>query len=734
MVPIWRRPTVRAFVTPTRERRFRLLFFLPWCASFFLLACASGGSGANSTGSVTVSVTPATLSVRAGDPAQQFSDTVSGTSNIAVTWSVSGIAGGNATVGIITNAGLYMPPAALPAPNTFMVSAASQASPSAQGSSNVTVMNPIPAMTSISPGTIGQGQFTIVVTGSNFVSGAVVMFGTTALATTFNSSTQLTATGTATPSQAGNVVVKVQNPAPGASTSTTSRTAIVLNGAQVNTPAATVRLLEQTTFGPTPALVTQLQQINFTTYLSDQFSAPASTYPDPTATDALTPTQQKFFANAIGNIDQLRQRVAFALSEIWVTSGTTILPQGMARYMGLLNQDAFANYRTIMQDVTLSPAMGLYLNMVNNDKPNAAANTHANENYARELLQLFTVGLYMLNSDATLQKDGSSNPIPTYDQNAVQAFARAFTGWTYPTQPGSTLQIHNPVYWFGPMEALDSNHDTASKTLLAASSVSSTLPAGQTAAQDLKGALDNIFNHPNVGPFVAKQLIEHLVSSNPSPAYVQRVASVFASGKFNGFGSGARGDMQAVIAAILLDSEARRGDDSTTVVATDGHLREPILAITSLLRAFGANTDGLGPVNFATSLTEPPLRSPSVFNFFPPDYLIPGSTLLGPEYALQTTATALARINFVNSFVYGSIGTGTTVDFTSYATLATGNDPSPVLDSLNALLLHGTMSASVHTSVLAAITAVPSGASQPLNRAKAAIYTIASSSQYQVQH
>jgi len=192
--------------------------------------------------------------------------------------------------------------------------------------------------------------------------------------------------------------------------------------------------------------------------------------------------------------------------------------------------------------------------------------------------------------------------------------------------------------------------------------------------------------------------------------------------------------MQAVIAAILLDPEARRGDVASTSVATDGHLREPILYIANLLRAFGAASDGIGPVNFAASLSEPPLRSPSVFNFFPPDYLIPGTALLGPEFNLQTTGTALARINLAYSFVFGStgIGTGTTPDFTPYATLA-ATGANQLVDSLNTLLLHGTLSSSSRASILTAINAVPAGASQSMTQAKTAIYLIVSSSQYQIE-
>jgi uncharacterized protein (DUF1800 family) len=672
-----------------------------------------------------VTMTPATASVRVGDP-QQFSATVNGLMNPAVTWAVNGISGGNSTVGTISANGLYQAPGALPNPNTVTVKSTSAANASIQGTSTITLENPIPVVEALNPTTTGLGSFSIEVTGSNFVQGAAVMFGNTALPTTFVSATELTATGNT--SAGGSIPVTVQNPNPGTILSANSKQLDVTSG-QKETAVATVRFLEESTFGPTPAQVTQVQQIGFAPFLNNQFSAPASTYPDPAAlVKELTPTQQVFFTNALTGQDQLRQRVAFALSEIWVTSGNTIPPQGMAPYMRLLLQDAFTNYRTIMQDVTLSPAMGAYLNMVNNDKSNTLANTHANENYARELMQLFTLGLYELNADGSLQLDSSNKPIPTYDQTTVQAMARALTGWTYPTQPGSTLQRHNPTYWFGPMEAVDSNHDTVAKTLLNGT----TLPAGQTAAQDLNGALDNLFNHPNVGPFVSKQLIQHLVTSNPSAAYVSRVAGVFASGNFSNFGSGQRGDMKAVIAAILLDPEARRGDDPNTAVATDGHLREPILFIANLLRAFGATSDGLGAVHFASGLSEAPLRSPSVFNFFPPNYLIPGTTLLGPEFTLQTTATSLARINFVDSYVFGSIGSGTTVDFTPYANLA-GSDVNQLVNALDKLLLHGTLSPSARATVLAAVNAVPSGTNQNLNRAKTAIYLIASSSQYQVE-
>jgi uncharacterized protein (DUF1800 family) len=617
------------------------------------------------------------------------------------------------------------------------VQAALVNTPGVQGTSTLTLLNPIPVVSSVSPQEIGVGAFTIQVNGSNFVSGAQVMFGATALTPSSVSGTQLTATGTATASQAGNVSVTVVNPAPGTNPSTTSANVQVTTGV-VESVAATVRFLEQSTFGPTPALVTQVQQIGFAEFLSSQFATTGSTYPDPASTvTSLLPTQQVFYTNALSNPDQLRQRVAFALSEIWVTSGFTVPPQGMAPYMRLLLKDAFVNYRTLMNDVTLSPAMGRYLDMVNNDNPTTSTQ-HANENYARELMQLFTLGLNQLNQDGSLVLDSSGNPIPAYTQANVQAFALAYTGWTYPTMTGSTLQMHNPANWIGSMVAFESNHNTAAKILLPVNGTATTLPAGQTAEKDLSGALDNIFAQPSLPPFVSKQLIQHLVTSNPSPAYITRVANVFASGTFSGggvtLGSGQRGDMQAVIAAILLDPEARRGDSPTTANPGDGHLREPVLYITNILRAFGAASDGAAPANNAAGMSESVMDAPSVFNFFPPEYTIPGTTLLGPEFDLETTATTLVRANFVNSFVYGSIGTGTTVDFTTYANLSANPDSAgQLLDSLNALLLHNSMTADARASILAAVNAVPAGSTQNLLRAETAIYLMLSSSQYQVE-
>ena len=432
--------------------------------------------------------------------------------------------------------------------------------------------------------------------------------------------------------------------------------------------------------------------------------------------------QTAFFKNAVNNSDQLRQRMAFALNELWVVGQNKVNdPVGYTNYISALTRDGLGNYYNVMKDVTLTPAMGHWLDMVNNDKPGTGQ--HANENYARELMQLFTLGLNQLNADGTAVVDGSGVPVPTYMQNDVMALGRSFTGWTYPTQPGQSLTKHNPEYYGGNMLPFESNHDSTAKTFLGQS-----VAAGQSTGQELDSVLTIIFNHPNLPPFVAKQLIEKLVTSNPSPAYVQRVAQAFIAGKFNTYGSGQRGDMKAVAAAILLDPEARRGDDSTTAVATDGKLREPVVMEVAVARAFGASSDGTGFWGWGQNMSQGVFNSASVFNFFPPERLIPQTTLNGPEFAIFNTNTSLARVNFINSAVYAQISNGTKLDLTAVINAGT---PDQMVALLDTQLLHGSMSDSMKQSILTAVNT--NSATDTKNQAKTAVYLVLSSSQYQVQ-
>jgi uncharacterized protein (DUF1800 family) len=393
----------------------------------------------------------------------------------------------------------------------------------------------------------------------------------------------------------------------------------------------------------------------------------------------------------------------------------------------MLNSDAFATYDQVMRDVTLSPGMGWYLDMANSAQ--AANGAIANENYARELLQLFTLGTFLLNDDGTLKLDASGNPIPTYDQPTIQSFARAFTGWTYKACCGATQTFPTKTSqadWTSAMVSFDSQHDTLSKTLLNGQ----VLAAGRTAQQDLDDALANIFNHPNLPPFVSKQLIQHLVTSNPSPAYVSRISAVFKNN-----GSSVRGDLKAVIKAILLDPEARQGDAAGTPPAGLGHLREPVLLITGVLRGVGftvsdSNAFASGLASSGNQMGQNVLFSPSVFNYFPPDYTIPGTSVLAPEFAIETTATSLVRANWIDGVVRNNLtGQGITIDLSALR----GVPPDQLTDQLAQTFMHGQMSASMRNTIITTVSALPNTTpSDQDNRTRTALYLVLTSSQYQV--
>jgi uncharacterized protein (DUF1800 family) len=412
------------------------------------------------------------------------------------------------------------------------------------------------------------------------------------------------------------------------------------------------------------------------------------------------------------------------LSEMFVVSTQAIPGQAIPQFHNALANDAFGNFRTVMQDVTLSPAMGDYLNMLNSAKP--ATGQIANENFGRENMQLFTLGLNLLNQDGTPQLDGSGNLIPAYTQAQVQAFARAYTGWTLANVAGGTVTKfpNNSGDYNDPMVAVEAQHDTTSKILLNGT----VLSAGGTAAQDLKGALDNIFNHPNVGPFVCTQLIQHLVTSTPSAAYVSRVSAVFANN-----GNNVRGDMKAVLQAILTDQEARAGD--TNAAFDGGHLREPILFITAMMRGLAfTNTDVNGSYDslstYSNNLSERPYRANSVFNFFPPSYVIPASTLNAPEFGIENTATATLRLTLADAIVNNKINSFT-VDLSNTSALGVlATTPSALVDNLGVLLMHSQMPAAMRSTIINSITPLTSNA----QRVRVAVYLIVTSSQYKVIH
>jgi uncharacterized protein (DUF1800 family) len=485
------------------------------------------------------------------------------------------------------------------------------------------------------------------------------------------------------------------------------------------------RILDQATWGPTPAAIEQLQTMGFDAWLAQQFSLNTSDLPDQpiltstgTNNNNLAPVQAAFFANALTGQDQLRQRVAFALSEIWVVSDISV-PRAYAfpPYWRVLRDNAFGNYRDIIKAVTLNPAMGTYLDMANNNKANPANGTAANENYARELMQLFTIGLTELNMDGSPVLSGGV-PVPTYTNAMVTNVAKVVTGWTYPAAPGVATHPNNPAYYFGPMVAYEANHDTTAKSIFGGI----TIPAGQTAEADLSSLLDALMAQPTMAPFISQQLIQHLVTSNPSPAYIRRVATVFAND-----GTGTSGNMKAVITAILTDPEARAADDEKAPVnASFGHMREPVLFMANVLRGLNGTVGASSAIyNQATQMGQQLFYSPSVFSYFSPQY-VTEKGLLGPEFEIYSTQTAANRADIVNTVLYGTLDKSTTVNLTPFVNLA-GN-LGEMIDYIGYVFLHDGMSASLYKAAYTAASVQNTAKA----KVQAALNVVLTSGEYQI--
>jgi uncharacterized protein (DUF1800 family) len=690
---------------------------------------------------------------------------VNGTDNPAVTLQVNGIAGGNGVVGTaISNADgsiTYSAPPVVPTPsNIVQLTITSVDNPAVSITQNISVMNPIPILTSATPMAFNPGPATIVLTGQKFITGAQVLVNGSPVSTTFNSGTQVTAN--VDQAQPGNLDLQVVNPNPGPAA---SNDLIATVSGTIPTPIVApndaARFLEQATFGPTDADIRTLSLEGYPAWLNQQFAIqPTPTEPaveqslivnnPPCATsdvlcnaalfvqnnqdDSLV--QESFWQQSITAPDELRQRVKYALSQIFVISSnntTSIqnMPRGEASYYDMLGNDAFGNYRQLLQDVTLSPMMGQFLSMLGNDKGNAT--TDPDENYAREVMQLFTIGLWQLNDDGS-QQLANGQPIATYSNTDVMGLAAVFTGfsWNIPGNSSDTAWSNCCIYvgpGYGeellPMQSFPSHHSTVEKDFLGA-----TIPASGSPDPDgdLKIALDTLFNHPNVPAFFSKQMIQHMVTSNPSPAYISRVAKVFEND-----GTGVRGNLQAVITAILTDPEAR---DSATYVGTQqyGKVRESLIRYTEWARAFTAQSR---TGSFDVGTTEDPiyglgemwLRSPSVFNWFAPGYTPPNSPisaagLLSPEMQMTNVSTVVGYINYMQDAIGANAQGGPDV-FSYYSTEMT---------------LAAQMSSTLYNQILAAVNAIPipSGDQNAINaallaRVQTAIYLTVASPDFAAQ-
>lgn len=510
------------------------------------------------------------------------------------------------------------------------------------------------------------------------------------------------------------------------------------------TEAEAARFLTQATFGPTPSEVKHLQAIGYEAWIDEQFAIPLPalghqaywdqrnaaliSQKNQASTDEVTAS---FWRLALTSQDQLRQRIAFALSEIFVVSladncGDIKGARGVANFLDMLGEMAFSQYRQLIEKVSLHPNMGCYLSHLRNQKEDLASGRIPDENYARELMQLFSIGLYELNIDGTAKLDSAHQPVETYNADDVSGLAKVLTGFSWacpmPRNSGCFLNGLNATTGESfqdrmvmPMMAYPQYHSTSSKRFLGTEIEAQWIadPEGE-----LSIALDVISKHANVGPFISKQLIQRLVTSNPSPAYIKRVAIVFNQSS---------GDFKATIKAILLDVEAR--DINTTATSTTfGKVREPILRMTALLRAFNAQSvtgyflmrptfePGFG-------LAQSPMRSPSVFNFFRPGYVAPGSKMaeagmVNPEMQLVNDVTAAGYVTYMRHTL--EFGTGWNgfdratgaidIQFPfnlqdNHPLLAMADQPEQLLDLIDRRLMYGHMPMTLKNLIAEAISA-----------------------------
>ena len=511
------------------------------------------------------------------------------------------------------------------------------------------------------------------------------------------------------------------------------------------------RLAAQATFGMDYAGIDAIARRGHENWINDQFNLPMSDHLS-IVVDIVQRREAGEFAEfeedieylifarrlawwhrAVTARDELRQRVGFALSEIFVVSDSVdiliIYPNALAGYYDMLLDNAFGNFRDLLRDVSLHPAMGVYLSHINNRRSDLINNTFPDENYAREVMQLFSIGLFELNIDGSLQLDINGDPIPTYSNAEIREFAKIFTGFSY-GGPGAFFGKADPPNFSAPMQMFDAAHEPGSKTLLNGAVV----PTGQTGMQDFEAAIDNLFNHPNVGPFIGKQLIQRLVTSNPSLAYIERVAHAF-----NGETTGVRGDMREVIKAVLLDPEATAAPAS---MADFGKLREPVVRYASILRQFGANSDDgfiavLG--YFLQQLgKQHPLSAPSVFNFFLPAHSPAGEIadagLVAPEFQITTSTSIVGISNIIDFVILADYVSDSpqgfepvSLDYQEYEELAV--DANALLDRLDIVLTAGTLNSATRQAILNVITDI-----EDVNqRARIAIYMFLLSSDYAVR-
>jgi uncharacterized protein (DUF1800 family) len=526
---------------------------------------------------------------------------------------------------------------------------------------------------------------------------------------------------------------------------------------------AASRFLAQATFGATTAEINNVAAIGQAAWLETQFSKPQTKHlPSIVAyQNTLAPDLQRGQTAFLWSLwktfttadDQLRQRMAYSLSQILVISLNSNLsfsyPRGPGNYLDMLGEKAFSNYRDILESVTYSPMMGIYLSSLRNSKENPTTGATPDENYAREVMQLFTIGLYQLNQDGTWKLDANGKPIETYTNADITGLAKVFTGLSWGGPDTSDNRFNgraigaDPNRDIIPMQAYNNYHSTAEKKFLGVTIPASTVANTNTNA-DVKIALDTLFNHPNVGPFIGEQLIQRLVTSNPTAGYVSRVAAAFND---NGFG--VRGDMKAVIRAILLDPEAR---DLAQATNETGKIREPAVRFINWMRSFNSKSnDGrflLGNLSDpSTQLGQMPMVAPSVFNFYRPGYIPPDSNvgnsgLVAPEMQITNETTVAGYLNYMRNAIPSGVGASTAgvrdIQPDYSAEIALASDPDALIDRVSLLLVAGKLTQTTRTRIRSAIASVNIGATNPdadrRNRVSIAIYLTMASPEYILQN
>ena len=514
------------------------------------------------------------------------------------------------------------------------------------------------------------------------------------------------------------------------------------------------RFLNQATFGATEADIDQLVEAGYSQWFVSQLNQPINeTVPGMLAREAAgddlsrDDIAQVFWNSAIAGPDQLRQRVAFALSQITVVSyendQIASRPLGFAAYIDILNRGAFGDYRTFLEEITYSPMMAIYLTYLRNQKANPSTGAVPDENYAREIMQLFSIGLVELNTDGSVRNDGSDNAIETYSTTDVTELAKVFTG----------LSWKGTGFWgdeavdaeYSPLQMFDDRHSTEAKSFLGI-----TIPEDTSGTESIRLALDRLASHENTAPFLSRQLIQRLVTSNPSADYISRVVNAFLTGEFTlpdgrSVGTGQEGDMAATIAAVLFDPEARDPDNMSA--PEFGKIREPVIRFTHWARAFPVNSLDVEErwqvrnTNRADLLSQQAYRSPSVFNFYRPGYVAPGTEtgtaqLFAPEMQITHESSVTGYMNFMRTFIDDTNQERSFVPNFA-AELAVAEQPDALVERLNLVLTAGAMSAETRQRITDAVSSIEVSSSDPdqgrLRRVQAAVLLATTSADYIVQ-